>query len=259
MQWFKFYGQDYLSDPKMLALTASERSCWITLLSYASVNDNGMITFLSENQLMIQAGIELNSNEWEKTKGVVKKLEKLKMITLDNADDNETIQIKNWKQRQEIKLTGYERVKKYREKKRNDNAMITDDNAGDNAMITSDKNRIEKNRKEEILNTCGAKCAPRDDQDIFNIINAFKIVNPSYAKYFNNATQRGAARRMIKIYGKDKILQMIAILEKTNTLPYFPTVITPAQLEDKWAILIAKIKQKKVEMNNNQPAIIKIR
>ena len=141
MKWFKFYGQDYLCDPKILALSASERSCWITLLSYGSISDNGMITFLDEEQLMRQSGVSTIGEEWDRTSGVLKKLEKLKMITLDN----EVITILNWQKRQETSLTGYERVKRYREKKRDDNAMITLDNANDNAMITSDKIRIDKN------------------------------------------------------------------------------------------------------------------
>lgn len=130
MKWFKFYGQDYLSDPKILALSACERSCWITLLSYGSVNDNGMITFLDEQQLMAQAGISPMHEEWDATIGVLKKMEKLQMITIDN----DMITILNWQKRQETSLTGYERVKKYRKKKRNDNDVITQ-------MITSDKNR----------------------------------------------------------------------------------------------------------------------
>jgi hypothetical protein len=124
MKWFKFYGQDFLSDPKILALTACERSCWITLLSYGSINDNGMITFLNEEQLMAQAGIIPMHDEWDNTIGVLKKLEKLQMITLDN----EVITISNWKKRQETNLTGYERVKKWRKKQ--------NDNTNDNTMIT---------------------------------------------------------------------------------------------------------------------------
>ena len=129
MKWFKFYGQDYISDPKMLSLTASERSCWITLLSYASVNDNGMITFLSEDQLMIQAGLEFQKEEWDLTQGVLEKFKKLKMI----QNDNGKVTIENWKKRQETNLTSYERVKRHREKKHNDNIMIT----------------LEENRREE--------------------------------------------------------------------------------------------------------------
>jgi len=134
MKWFKFYGQDYISDPKMLSLSACARSCWITLLAYSSINDNGMITFLDEDQLMLQAGISPMHEEWENTKGILKKLESLEMISIDNG----VITIKNWQKRQETNLTSYERVKRYRQKKQNDNAKITlEENR-------RDKNRIDK-------------------------------------------------------------------------------------------------------------------
>ena len=101
MKWFKFYGQDYLSDPKILSLSACERSCWVSLLAYASSSDNAMITFLSEEQLMIQAGVSPMHEEWDLTKGVLDKFQKLKMITLDN----EMITLLNWHKRQEMNLT----------------------------------------------------------------------------------------------------------------------------------------------------------
>src|SRR3990167_4802030 len=135
MKWFKFYGIEYLVDPKILSLSPCDRSCWITLLCYASVNDNaddnGVIQHLSEYQLMVQAGIDFTKEEWKETEGVLDRLENLEMIQLDNGK----ITLLNWRKRQETNLTGYERVKKYRQKKQNDNAMIT-----------SDKNRIDKIR-----------------------------------------------------------------------------------------------------------------
>lgn len=68
-------------------------------------------------------------------------MQKLGMITLDNA----LITIKNWRKRQEIALSGYERVKRFREKQSNDN----NDNESDNTRI--EKNRIEKNREEDTM------------------------------------------------------------------------------------------------------------
>lgn len=112
MKWFKFYGQDYLSDPKMLSLNACERSCWITLLSYGSVNDEGIIEYLNEEQLMLQAGISPTSEEWERTKGILKKFEEMNIVIKDNTK----ITLINWNERQETNLTGYERVKRWREK-----------------------------------------------------------------------------------------------------------------------------------------------
>ena len=162
MKWFKFYGQDYLSDPKMLSLTACERSCWLTLLSYSSINDNGMITFMSEQQLMLQSGLDFQDDSWDRTVGVLKKLERLEMITVDN----EVITVKNWGKRQETNLTSYERVKRYRQKKHNDNTKIT-----------LDKKRIEENRRDKniILESTPAQEAKSFfDGNVETIFNEFK-------------------------------------------------------------------------------------
>lgn len=132
----------------MLSLTAAERSCWITLLSYASANDNanetGTITLLSEEKLMMQAGISPLHEDWDQTKNVLAKFEKLSMITLDN----ETITIQNWKKRQGESMSAYERLKKYRQKKKNTVEKLMDDNdsetPNDTKKITIDKIRLDK-------------------------------------------------------------------------------------------------------------------
>lgn len=139
MKWFKFYGGEYLSDPKMLSLSACDRSCWLTLLAYASMSSvEGEIKHLTEEVLMIQSGISFQHDEWSMTVGILEKLEKLEMIRIDNK----LITIINWEKRQESNLTPYERVKKYREKRKNE----TNDNAIDNGRL--DKNRIDKKKEE---------------------------------------------------------------------------------------------------------------
>lgn len=169
MKWFKFYGQDYLSDPKMLSLSSSERSCWITLLCYASVNDNGMITFLSEQQLMLQAGLDFNCDEWDRTVGILEKLKNLQMITNDNG----MITVTNWKKRQETSLTPYERVKRYREKKRNDNVY---DNVNDNDRI--DKIRIDKNKYIPETSVSGTNLEIQESQRPSEVVPCDEFGNP---------------------------------------------------------------------------------
>ena len=137
MKWFKFYGGDYLGDPKILSLTAQERSCWITLLCYASLTEDGKIRHLTEEILITQAGVSFDpydDTEMKNLKDILKKLEALSMITFDNS----TISITNWKKRQESNLTGYERIKRFRAK--NKEKMTYD-----NEMITLDKTRLDKN------------------------------------------------------------------------------------------------------------------
>lgn len=138
-QWFKFYGGEYLSDPKMLALTACERSCWLTLLCYASMSSDGVIRFLNEGQLMAQAGINFNEEEWIVTKGVLDHLQELGMIRQSNGE----ITILNWQKRQESYLTNAERQARFREKRKS-NAKVTKESNESNARI--EENRIEENR-----------------------------------------------------------------------------------------------------------------
>ena len=135
---------EYLSDQKMLALNSSQRSCWITLLCYAS-QTNGIVKHLDENTLLIQSGVTITSDEYDYAKGVLQKFVELEMICIDNG----VITVLNWEKRQQSSLTPYERVKRFREKKRNDNTMITE-------KITTDKIR-----EEEDINT--SEISPKTD------------------------------------------------------------------------------------------------
>ena len=215
MKWFKFYGQDYLSDPKMLSLNACERSCWITLLSYSSINDNGMIMFMSEQQLMLQAGLDFQDGSWDRTVGILKKLEKLEMITIDN----EIITVKNWRKRQEISLTSYERVKRFREKQKNDNAL----KQNDNAMITLEENRREKNIQ-SIVGTSSTlpkslKETPSKEKTPFhaeaiNLITLYKTLFKEKVSevvpIFNMGQAIKMARQRIATLGEERMTQLLS-------------------------------------------------
>jgi len=126
-QWFKFYGSEYLSDPKMLGLSAIERSCWLTLLCYASLSENndGKIRGLSEELLLAQSGVRINDT----TLKVLSRFVDMKMIQVDT----DLIQVLNWEKRQKVYAEGYLRVKHWREKKR----------------VETEKKRQEENRVEE--------------------------------------------------------------------------------------------------------------
>ena len=91
--------------------------------------------------------------------------------------------------------------------------------------------------------------------DVVDVIDSFKPVNPAYQKWFAIPPQRKAIERMIKIHGKEQILKVVAILPKSNTIPYLPIITTPIQLEDKWATLAAGlIKEKEKITNKNKVA-----
>lgn len=137
-QWFKFYGGEYLSDPKIERLSPIERSCWVTLLCLASMNGQGVIEFLTIETLLNKAGIQFDPyhpEEWEKALSVLTKFQNLKMVNLSKSGD---ISIVNWEKRQEHNLTIAERVAKSRLKKKSVTTNVTN--------VTTEENRIEENR-----------------------------------------------------------------------------------------------------------------
>lgn len=144
-KWFKFYGQEYLSDPKIERLSPSERSCWVTLLCMASLNE-GVIRFLTVESLLNRSGIQLDPyypEEWEKSLGVLRKFQDLEMIV---CQDNGDIILLNWEKRQETNLTDAERARNYRDRKKTVTKTVTDNVTN----VTLDKNRIDKNRIDNI-------------------------------------------------------------------------------------------------------------
>ena len=137
-QWFKFYGGEYLSDPKIERLNPIERSCWITILSMASMGDDGVIEFLTVESLLNRSGIQFDPyhpEDWEKALGVLIKFQNLKMI---DCDKDGRISVLNWEKRQEHNLTVAERVAKSRAKRKDVTINVTN--------VTSEENRIEENR-----------------------------------------------------------------------------------------------------------------
>lgn len=154
MKWFKFYGQDYLTDPKMNALDATSKVMWITLLCLYSGNEGNPLTNVDDWFLARMSGYSETADEWyEKVDGTLEQFKKLGLI----ENDNGMITLNNFEKRQNMALSGYERVKKFRESKKNKpektkftvGEMITndnvDDNANDNVEKRVDKKRIDKN------------------------------------------------------------------------------------------------------------------
>lgn len=87
-----------------------------------------------------------------------------------------------------------------------------------------------------------------------DLIKAFEEINPAAKKWYSNKTQRAAADRLLQftdsngqLLGLAGIKKVIAVLPKANGQPYFPTITTPLQLENKWAQLISAFQRKKAE------------
>lgn len=156
-QWFKFYGGEYLSDPKIERLSPLERSCWLTLLCLASMSSDkeGTIQFLTVESLLNKSGIQFDPyrpEEWEKALSVLKKFASMNMIEIK---DDGNIFIKNWAKRQESHLTNAERQARFRNKHSNSiilektDELVTEQSYESNARI--EENRIEKREESSIL------------------------------------------------------------------------------------------------------------
>lgn len=159
MKWFKFYGQDWLTDTKIISLRIEERLCFLTLLCLASTEDKGgQVSNCDEEMIIRLTQLYENpydtDNEVSRARGFLKNLENMGMITMITNDNTGRYScvINKFQERQSSNLTGYERVKKYRENQKNSvtkpkSKRVINDNVGDvikdNARI--DKNRIEKN------------------------------------------------------------------------------------------------------------------
>lgn len=140
--WFKFYGSEYLSDPKIGSLTPQERSCWVTLLCMASTSSvSGIVEYLTVEVLLEKSGIKwdpYHPEEWDACISILAKFERMKMLC---KNEDGSISIINWEKRQEHNLTVAERVAKSRaNKKCNENVTMNVTN------VTTEENRIEENR-----------------------------------------------------------------------------------------------------------------
>jgi len=96
-------------------------------------------------------------------------------------------------------------------------------------------------------------------KEINDLIELFKSINPSYERLFRNISQRAAIERMVKKHSLEKIEWAIKVLDKTNKMPFSPTITTPIQLEMKLGDLIAFIQKSKLKAEAKKPTIAKIK
>lgn len=138
MNWFKFYGQDYLTDPKMLSLTPVMRALWLTVLCLASSND-GTIRYVSEGKIMTLTGMMPLDEEWAENEGFLSRFQELGMLRIEG----DTISLPNFNKRQSTQLSGAERAKKYRETHKKSDER--NEPSRDDRTARIDKKRIDKN------------------------------------------------------------------------------------------------------------------
>lgn len=124
------------------------------------------------------------------------------------------------------------------------------ENGEANTLVLIDKYSSADN---ETLAPDGASVRPLSFLDV---IKAMESVDPKNKGYYNNTTQREAAKFLADEYGVAEVLHRITFLEKTNKTPYFPTITTPAQLKDKWVQLAGAISRHEEDRKKKTVVII---
>lgn len=101
--------------------------------------------------------------------------------------------------------------------------------------------------------------AEASSAEIVSILKAFEAINPTCSTYYGNTTQRKACRFLIDTYGFERVKIVIeSTLPKSNGLPFFPSINTPLQLQEKWSALESAIKRyqsEKIISKNKYPKI----
>lgn len=125
------------------------------------------------------------------------------------------------------------------------------------------KDNITKDTSEEVVvdnfNTFILENVKVSDMANFNPLGAeiiYEMINvdPKNKTYYNNKTQRTACDFLIEEYGLQEVKNRILIINKTNGVPFFPTITTPVQLRDKWVQLEKAMERHKKEVGTNSVA-----
>jgi DNA-binding transcriptional regulator YhcF (GntR family) len=81
-------------------------------------------------------------------------------------------------------------------------------------------------------------------------------VSPYCSRYYRVPAQREACDLLISTYGLEKVLRAVDLLPKTNEEPYFPTIMTPLQLYQKYEALRSAFARGKKEHSRKNPEVI---
>jgi hypothetical protein len=154
MTWFKFFGQDWLTDLKIITLEPIDRLVYVDLLCMASISETpGLIKSCKEDALLKM----FHLHHVAEAHGCLTRLEDVGMVKVTKR--NETglldIDIINFRKRQDRALTNAERQALHRERQEDSNEEVTEGNGKvthvtkRNETVTLEKRREEKNREEK--------------------------------------------------------------------------------------------------------------
>ena len=121
-----------------------------------------------------------------------------------------------------------------------------------NKIIRYPDKIVRKKKKKIVVPDETTKEQKEINKQVSTLIDLFQYINPSYVKFFSHKVQRAAIERLIALpsLGYSQVEKAILVLQKTNGMPYAPVIISPVQLENKIASLIAFVKKEKLKASN---------
>jgi hypothetical protein len=205
MKWFKFYGQDWLTDPKVIRMNAMDRLCFITLLCLASGAEEDGVVRNCDEETLIQL-THLSGDNYDQARGCLKRYEALHCVTLG---DNGEVTVNNFDARQGENLTNAERQARYRERLKTKTKSRNESNSHVTTKVTLDKRREDKRREEyqygefknvlltenEYTDLCKALTPPIVEQLITELDEYIASTGKKYSSH--RATLQAWARRRI--------------------------------------------------------------
>jgi hypothetical protein len=109
-----------------------------------------------------------------------------------------------------------------------------------NGNLPAPEVKISKVKPSEVIKEATETVA---GNEVNEIIDLFKGLNPSFDRLFRNKTERAAVERLLKKMGREKLAGTIAFAVQVNGTPYSPTITTPYELEKNLGKLIAFYKK----------------
>lgn len=103
---------------------------------------------------------------------------------------------------------------------------------------------IKKTHEEDVA---ARGAADVDQQDIVDVLDAFRTGGLNPHINFGNITQRKAAAELLKAYGRSKVLATVAYAASISGKPYAPTITTPLALKQDLGKLIAYSKREEAK------------
>lgn len=239
---FCFYDMDYgyiklyrkmLENP-CLRGNPNRISVWIYLLLNATHREQqkwfGKSSILLKKGQLITGRVSIKRATGVNEKTVQRVLSVLvleHLIEQQTSNKNRLITILNWD--------------KYQGSEQQNEQQMSNKRATSEQQASTNKNvKNVKNDKKQFLATL------RVAQDEVNsLIPLFQTINPSYNKFFSNKTERSAIERLLKNYGKERLVSLLESLPDILSRPYAPRITTPYQLEAKLGELKVFLSQEK--------------